>query len=113
MGQQLGALFFDPQGADFTPWVNQFKGEVYRNWIMPQPALMGQRGHVSFEFVVERDGSLGAVRMLQSSGVPSFDRAALNALQNSRWLPLPADYAPPRITMQVMFLYNEGPPGAS
>jgi hypothetical protein len=34
-GQNIGGLFFDPQGADFTRWVNHFKNEVYRNWIVP------------------------------------------------------------------------------
>src|SRR5688572_9741744 len=28
-GQEMGPLFFDPQGADFTQWVNQFRTEVY------------------------------------------------------------------------------------
>jgi TonB family protein len=111
-GQSLHGLFFDPQGADFTLWVNHFKNEVYRNWIVPQPALMGFKGHVDFEFTVERDGSLSALRMLKSSGTSAMDRAAHNALQNSRFLALPSDYGPERITMQVSFFYNEGPQGS-
>jgi len=63
-GQQMGPLFFDPQGADFTSWINQFKNEVYRNWIVPQAALLGFRGHVDLEFSVERDGTLANLRML-------------------------------------------------
>jgi hypothetical protein len=27
-GQQMGPLFFDPEGADFTSWINHFKNEV-------------------------------------------------------------------------------------
>ncbi len=108
-GQNLGGLYFDPQGADFTLWVNRFKNEVYRNWIVPQPAFMGFRGHVEFEFTVERDGTLSSLQMLRSSGTPAFDRAAQNALTGSRFLPLPSDYGPPRITIRVTFYYNEGP----
>lgn len=108
-GQQMGPLFFDPEGADFTVWINHFKNEVYRNWIVPQPALMGFRGHVDIEFTVERDGSLSNLRMLKSAGTPALDRAAMNALQGSRLMPLPADYGPARVTMQVTFFYNEGP----
>lgn len=111
-GQQMGALFFDPQGADFTVWINHFKGEVYNNWIVPQPALMGFRGHVDLEMTVERDGSLSKVRMLKSSGTPALDRAAQNALLGSRLLPLPSDFAPERVTMQVSFFYNEAPAGS-
>lgn len=108
-GQQMGPLFFDPAGADFTVWLNHFKNEVYRNWIVPQPALMGFRGHVDIEFTVERDGRISGLRMLKSAGTPALDRAAVNALQGSQFLPLPSDFGPPRVTMQVTFYYNEGP----
>ena len=111
-GQQMGPLFFDPEGADFTAWINHFKNEVYRNWIVPQSALMGAvRGHVDFEFIVQRDGTLAEVRLLKSSGTPALDRAAANALIGSRYLALPSDYRPARVTMQVSFFYGEGPRG--
>jgi TonB family protein len=111
-GKNLSGLYFDPQGADFTLWINTFKNEVYRNWIVPQAALFGFRGHVDFEFTVERNGSMSALRMLKSSGTTSLDRAAQNALTGSRFLPLPDDYGPPRVTMQVTFFYNEAPQGS-
>jgi protein TonB len=111
-GQQMGPLFFDPEGADFTVWINHFKNEVYRNWIVPQPALMGFRGHVDLEFSVERNGTLTGLRILKSAGTPALDKAAQNALLGSRLLPLPADYGPPQVTMQVTFYYNEGPAGS-
>jgi TonB family protein len=111
-GHNMGGLMFDPQGADFTVWVNRFKNEVYRNWIVPEAALFGYRGHVDFEFTVERDGTISSLRMLKPSGTTSLDRAARNALTSSRLLPLPEDYGPPRITMQVTFVYNEAPQGS-
>jgi protein TonB len=111
-GQQMGGLFFDPLGADFTAWVNHFKNEVYENWIVPQPAMMGFRGHVDIEFTVERDGTMTGVKILKSSGTPALDRAAQNALVASRLLALPADYGPPRVTMQASFYYNEAPSGS-
>jgi TonB family protein len=108
-GQQMGPLFFDPQGADFTSWINHFKNEVYRNWIVPQPALLGMRGHVDVEFTVLRDGRIEGLTILKSSGNAALDRAAANALLGSRLSPLPADYGPDRVTMQASFFYNEGP----
>jgi len=112
-GQNLGGLHFDPQGADFTLWVNRFKDEVYRNWTVPQAALFGAaRGHVDFEFTVERDGTMSALRLLKSSGTASLDRAAQYALTSSRLLPLPDDYGPPRVTMYVTFYYGEAPQGS-
>ena len=110
-GQQMGSLFFDPEGADFTRWIQHFKTEIYRNWIVPQAAIMGFGGHVDIEFVVERDGSLSNVRMVKSSGTAALDRAAQNSLVASRFLPLPNDYGPPRLTINVTFFYNMGPQG--
>ncbi len=111
-GQTMSGLYFDPQGADFTLWVQRFKDEVYRNWIMPQAAYFNFRGHVDFEFVVERNGSISALRMEKSSGTAAFDKAAQFALTSSHWDPLPNDYGPPRITMRVTFFYNEAPQGS-
>ena len=109
----MGPLFFDPQGADFTAWINHFKNEVYRNWVVPQSALFGYaKGHVSFEFIVERDGRMSVLRMTESSGTPAFDRAAQNALRSSRFLALPADFAPASLTLQVTFYYSEEPKDA-
>ncbi len=108
-GKQMGPLFFDPEGADFTLWLNHFKNEVYRNWIVPQAALLGFHGAVEIEFVVERDGSLSGLRVLKPSGTVSLDRAAENSLRASRFLPLPADYRPVRVPMRVTFFYNTAP----
>jgi periplasmic protein TonB len=108
----MGGLSFDPDGADFTAWVNQWKNEVYRNWIVPQPAMLGFRGHVDFEFTVERDGKVSSIRLLKSAGQPALDRAAENALRGGQFLPLPLDYRPPRLTINVSFYYNEGPAGS-
>jgi TonB family protein len=110
-GRQMGPLFFDPEGADFTGWINHFKNEVYRNWVVPQAVLFGYRGHVDFEFWVERDGRLTELKLLKSSGTPALDRAAQNALTGSRLLGLPSDFAPSRIRMQVTFYYNEASQG--
>jgi protein TonB len=106
--QQMGTspLLFDPQGADFTAWTNHFKNEVYRNWIVPPSVSMGIRGHVDLAFLVERDGTMSAVRIVRSSGTPALDRAARNALLGSRFLPLPADFRPAQVAMQVSFFYN-------
>jgi len=111
-GKDLGGLYFDPQGADFTLWIQRFKDEVYRNWIVPQAVFLGFRGHVDIEFTVERDGTISAVRLVKSAGTASLDRAAQNALTSSRFLRLPDDYGPPRLTINVTFFYNEGPQGS-
>jgi TonB family protein len=108
--QGISGLTFDPQGADFTLWFNRFKDEVYRNWTIPEAALFGtSRGHVAFEFAVERDGTISSLCLLKSSGTPSLDRSAEYALRGSKLLALPNDYGPPHATMQVTFHYSVAP----
>ncbi len=104
-GYQMGPLFFDPEGADFTRWINHFKSEVYRNWIIPEPARLGVRGQVGIEFTVERGGKITRITLLSSSGMTALDRAASNALQGSDLLPLPDDYPAGSVTMRVTFVY--------
>ncbi len=104
-GHQMGPLFFDPEGADFTRWINHFKSEVYRNWIIPEPARLGVRGQVGIEFTVERGGKISRLSMLTLSGLNALDRAASNALQGSDLLPLPDDYPAASVTMRVTFVY--------
>ena len=108
-GQQMGPLFFDPAGADFTVWVNHFKDEVYRNWIVPQSVMMGQRGRVDLQMVVNRAGKIVDLQIQHGSGTSALDRAAQNALISSQLLPLPSDYGPPDVTMRISFLYNMRP----
>lgn len=108
-GQDFRGFQFDPEGADFTVWINHGKNEIYRNWIMPQSVMLGFSGAVTFEFVVERDGRMSAIQMLKSSGTPALDRAARNGLTGSRWLPLPADFRPAQLTLRVTFIYGNAP----
>jgi TonB family protein len=111
-GHNQAGFFFDPQGADFTVWLNHAKNELYRNWIIPEAANLGFRGHADFEFTIERDGTLSSLKLLKSSGTASLDRAAQYALTGSRYMPLPDDYRPARLTIQVSFYYNEAPTGS-
>lgn len=104
-GFQMGPLFFDPEGADFTRWINHFKSEVYRNWIIPEPARLGVRGQAALEFTVDRNGRVSRIALLSSSGMSALDRAASNALQGSDLMALPDDYPESSVTMRVTFVY--------
>ena len=106
VGRQMGPLFFDPEGADFTLWVEHLRTEIFRNWIVPQSAMFGFGTHADFEFVVERDGRVSSATLVKSSGVPALDRAAQNALIASRPQPLPNDFKSKRLVLQVSFIYN-------
>lgn len=105
------AIQFDTRGIDFGPWVRRFVAQVYRNWIIPQAAMI-DRGHVVLQFRVHRDGRITDLRIVQPSHNPAFNRAAYNAISSSNPLePLPPEYPLAVIDpFTVTFFYNEQPP---
>lgn len=106
-GRQIGPLFFDPEGADFTLWSDHLRAELDRNWLAPTSAYLGFGTTTVAEFTVERDGRISQLRLLKSCGVTALDRAAMNALIGARFHPLPPDFKPDRAVFRVEFLYNE------
>jgi TonB family protein len=87
------------------------KDEIYRNWIMPPSVLWGWGGRVGIRIVVERNGTISSIEDVSSSGKAALDRAARNALLGSRLLPLPSDYGPDQLVIDMSFDY--GPPQAA
>jgi TonB family protein len=104
----VAALRFDPQGVDFGAWVSHFKAAVSPT-ARPEAGLSSSAGHLNadFEFVIERDGSISAIRMLKSSGRSTLDRAAAKALTNGRYLPLPEAYPEANLMVQATFVFAE------
>ena len=93
-GGQMGPLFFDPQGADFTEWVQRFKTRSIGTGSC-RPVRRARRhrtGRLRVRRRPQRDHDGGAAP--ECSGTPAYDRAARNALLASRLLPLPEDFAP-------------------
>lgn len=102
-GLQVEDPRFDARGADFGEWVGSFKVTVARQWRAPGDAGPGT---VDVELVVERDGSMSAVRVAESSGSLSLDRAATSALGASRFLPLPEAYPAGSVMMRVRLVHG-------
>jgi TonB family protein len=96
---------FDPRGADFADWVAAFKVTVGQQWSVVEDAAAGK---VDVEFVVERDGSISALRVVESSGSVSLDRAAVSAVGSNRFLPLPEAYPSETVMMRVKLVHGGG-----
>ncbi|HLF56715.1 MAG TPA: energy transducer TonB [Thermoanaerobaculia bacterium] len=91
-GMALGAPVATFDNPDFTYgyYVDQMLAMISRNWTRP---LVGGGVEAWIHFEIERDGTLRGVRISRSSGINSFDLAALRAVQASSPLPpLPRAY---------------------
>jgi TonB family protein len=106
-GDNGSGVFFDTQGYDLGPWGNHVVGIVRRNWIVPVAAELGLKGVVAISFKVDRNGKILNPTIISGSGVPSFDQAALQALQISNpFPPLPPDFPRDNLPGGFRFYYN-------
>lgn len=90
-----------PEDFRFTYYVQRMLTLIESRWYKP-PVPPGTVARV--RFTVLRSGQVTGIALEQSSGVPSFDRAALRALYAANPLPpLPPGYARSSITVHLTF----------
>jgi TonB family protein len=107
-GPEIEDPRFDARGADFAAWVAAFKVTVGQQWRVVEDAAVGT---VDVELVVERDGATSALRVVESSGSVSLDRAAVSAIGSGRFLPLPEAYPSESVMMRVKLVHGGGTKG--
>jgi TonB family protein len=99
------------EGVDFSDYMSRVVAAVRRNWyaVMPESAMMGDRGRVALEFSIMRNGSVpdGEPVRIMGSGKEPLDRAAVSAIRSSNpFEPLPPAFSGPSIRLRFIFLYN-------
>jgi hypothetical protein len=99
------------EGVDFNDYMARVVASVRRNWyaVMPESAMLGDRGRVALQFRIMRDGSVptGEPTRLLGSGKEPLDRAAVSAIRSSNpFEPLPPKFSGPYIELRFYFLYN-------
>ena len=77
--------------------------QVSSHWQKDQP----ERGLTVLKFTIRKDGSLAGLPIVEtSSGSSVLDRLARNAVNDSRFLPLPAEYPRDTLTVHLRFPYS-------
>jgi periplasmic protein TonB len=96
-------------GSRFGWYVDIIKRTVSQNWYSQLADPNASVGHsVVVSFVVHRDGSVSDPRIAQSSGVPSLDMSAIQAVQRTgAFGPLPAGYSGSSVSVAYTFTYDE------
>jgi outer membrane biosynthesis protein TonB len=100
-GMQPGAQILTPtEGVDFSSYIERLLATLKRNWyaVMPQSAMMGDKGMVSTTFQINRDGSVPTPDPLleRTSGKGPLDNAAMSAIHASNpFEPLPSEFKGP------------------
>jgi hypothetical protein len=114
-GMQGQAQILTPtEGVDFNSYIQRLLAVLKRNWyaIMPESALMGDKGVVFTTFQINRDGSVPYPDPLleRASGHDPLDSAAMSAIRaSSPFEPLPSQFKGPFIRLRIIFIYNIPP----
>jgi outer membrane biosynthesis protein TonB len=112
---QPGAtILTDTQGVDFNSYLQRLLATVKRNWytVMPESALMGDKGIVMLTFKINRDGSvpLPDPSLERTSGKQPLDSAALSSIRTSSpFEPLPPAFKGDYIELRFIYFYNIPP----
>jgi TonB family protein len=89
---------------DFGPYMRELQRRIKMNW---DPPKGNESKRVVLLFKIARDGRLLSVRVFKSSGVPSADKAALNAVElTAPFRRLPPEFKGNSIDIQFTFDYN-------
>lgn len=102
-------LLSDPQGVDFKPYLIRVLASVRRNWfaVIPESVKFGQRGKVTIQFAISKQGSVPKLVIASPSGTDSLDRAAVAGISASNpFPPLPNEFKGDVIRLQLSFSYN-------
>lgn len=111
-GMRPGAEILTPtEGVDFTSYIERLLATIKRNWyaVMPQSAMMGEKGIVGITFQINRDGSVPLPDPLleRTSGKEPLDNAAMSSIHASNpFEPLPSEFHGPSIRLRIGFYYN-------
>jgi outer membrane biosynthesis protein TonB len=99
------------QGVDFSDYLNRVYVTVKRNWfaVMPASVELGDKGVVSLQFRIMKDGSvpIDEPRKVFGSGKDPLDRAAISSIRSSNpFEPLPPAWSGPFIELRFTYYYN-------
>jgi len=104
-------ILSDTQGVDFSSYIQRLLATLRRNWVavMPESAMMGDRGITATTFKIAPDGSVipPDPTLERTSGKEPLDNAAMSAIHASNpFEPLPPQFHGPYLELRIWFLYN-------
>jgi protein TonB len=111
-GGAKGGFGFTGGGGDFGTrfawYVRVIQQKVSENWLKSEvDPRVSQSQRVYLTFDITRNGRPANVQVEQSSGVPSLDRSAAQALERiDTFGPLPSDYSGNKVSVEFWFDYK-------
>lgn len=98
----------DGRGVNFSPYLRDLMAGVRSHWYRRIPVdARSKKGKLAIQFAVLPDGQIAALKLAESSGDVSLDRAAWEAITASNPFPaLPSAFIGPNLVLRLRFYYN-------
>jgi len=102
------AITFDTKEFRFLIYNKRLKEKIESIWMYPPDALAhGIYGDLIIQFTIKKNGRLGAVELVRTSGHKNLDGAAMKALKDADpFWPLPDEWGMDTYTIVGHFIYT-------
>lgn len=102
------SITFDTTEFKYYGYMQRLREKIQNAWNYPQDAAAkGIYGDLYIEFTIKKNGRLGAVQLVRTSGYKDLDDAAIKALKDAEpYWPLPNDIKEQSITINGHFIYS-------
>jgi protein TonB len=103
-------VIFDVPEFHNRGYMRMLKTRIERIWKYP-PVSAQQRisGDLFIKFTIKRDGSIGEIKLLRTSGHNELDEAAMQAIRDAEpYWPLPDDWKKEELSINGHFIYLLG-----
>jgi len=108
-GEKEGRTFsFDVKEMRYLTYLRRLRERIESIWIYPpDAAAKGIYGDLIIKFAIKKNGKLGSVELIRTSGHKDLDDAALRALRDADpFWPLPDEWGMEAYTIQGHFVYT-------
>jgi len=102
------SITFSTKEYQYQGYMQRLKEKIEGIWKYPTDAAQrGIYGDLYIRFTIKKDGRLGAVDLIRTSGYKSLDDAALRALRDAEpYWPLPDEWGRDGLTITGHFVYT-------
>lgn len=103
-------LTFDVGEFKHRGYMRMMKEKIESIWVYPKEAArLGISGDLYINFVIKKDGKLGEIEVVRTSGFSALDKAAVKALKDAEpFWPLPEDWEKDDLEINGHFIYILG-----
>jgi periplasmic protein TonB len=108
MPKKDDSITFDTSDYRYAGYMKKLKEKIESIWIYPPEARMrGLYGDLKIQFTIRKNGKLGAVDLVRTSGYKVLDDAAIRALKDGEpYWPVPEEWGMESYTILGHFVYT-------